>query len=196
MSLALRDSLKHNYGDYLTWPEDVRYELIDGEAYMMSPAPDLVHQDVAGEIFFQAKLALRNKLCRPFMAPVDVRLPKKSEADEFIDTVVQPDVFVVCDPSKLDRQGVRGAPDWVVEVLSPSTASHDQIKKRAIYQKHGVKEYWLVHPIDRVLTIYLLEDQEFGKPNIVELTGQTEVISLSEITIYWDELVKRLPEEY
>lgn len=196
MGLALKDEQKHNYGDYLKWPNEFRYELLDGDAYLMSPAPDLAHQEVAGEIYFQAMRALRNKPCRPFIAPVDVRLPKRDEADELIDTVVQPDVLVVCDPAKLDRKGVRGAPDWVVEVLSPSTASHDQIKKQKIYERHGVREYWLVHPVDRVLTIYRLRDNAYGKPEIVELQGSTAVTILPGVEILWDELVARLPSDY
>lgn len=196
MGLPLKDSQHHSYRDYLTWPEDMRYELIDGDAYLMSPAPDLAHQDVAGEIYFQAMQALRNKTCRPFIAPVDVRLPKHDEADELIDTVVQPDVIVVCDAGKLDRRGVRGAPDWIVEVLSPSTASHDQIKKLKLYEFHGVREYWLVHPIDRIVTIYRLLDNEYGKPEILELQGTTTVGILPEITIAWDELAARLPNDY
>lgn len=196
MGLALKDTQQHCYGDYLAWPEDLRYELIDGTAYAMSPAPDLAHQDVAGEIYRQAANLLRGKPCRAFIAPVDVRLPKQNEADERIDTVVQPDVLVVCDSSKLDRRGVRGAPDWIVEVLSPSTAGHDQIKKRALYERHGVKEYWLIHPMDRVLTIYLLNDGEYGKPELYELKGENQVSVLPEIVIQWDELVPRLPVDY
>jgi Uma2 family endonuclease len=100
----------------------------------------------AGGIFRQAANALLGKPCRPFVAPVDVRLPKQNEADELIYAVVQPDVLVDCDSNKLDRRGVRGAPDWVVEVLSPATAGHDQIKKLQLYERHGVREYWLIHP--------------------------------------------------
>jgi len=196
MALVLKDTEYHTYSDYLNWPDDVRYELINGEAFLMSPAPDLSHQDVAGEIYFQIRLALQGKSCRAFMAPVDVRLPKQQEADERIDTVVQPDVLVVCDSSKLDKRGVRGAPDWIVEVLSPSTAGHDQIKKRQLYEQHGVREYWLVHAIDRVLTIYRLENNEYGKPDIVPLEGETPVSILPEIVIRWDELVTRLPKDY
>jgi len=196
MSLALKDKQHHCYGDYLTWPNDVRYELIDGDAYLMAPAPDLPHQEVVGEIYIQARLALKGKPCRAFIAPVDVRLPKQNEADEYIDTVVQPDVLVVCDPNKLDRRGVRGAPDWVVEVLSPSTSGHDQIKKRLLYERHGVREYWLVHPVDRVLTVYRLLDGEYGKPEILELRGETAVSVLPGIAIQWDELVERLPNDY
>ena len=95
-----------------------------------------------------------------------MRLPKRDEADEYIDTVVQPDVLVVCNSNKLDRPGVRGAPDWVVEVLSPSTAGPDQIKKRQLYQRHGVREYWLIHPVDRILTVYRLIDDQYGKPEL------------------------------
>lgn len=196
MSLALKDKEHHCYGDYLTWPEDVRYELIDGDAYLMVPAPDVAHQEVAGEIYHQVRLALKSKPCRALIAPIDVRLPKFNEDDNRIDTVVQPDFLVVCDEKKLDRRGVRGAPDWIVEVLSPSTASHDQIKKRQLYERHGVREYWLIHPIDRVLTVYILSNGEFGKPEIYELLGETAVSALPGVLIQWDELVTRLPKDY
>lgn len=212
MALALKDRQHHTYGDYLNWPDDVRYELIDGEAYMMSPAPDLSHQDAAGEIYRQTANALSGKPCRAFIAPVDVRLPKQNEADDCrdaggramqeqfaddqIDTVVQPDMLVVCDDNKLDKRGVRGAPGWIVEVLSPSTAGHDQIKKRNLYQCHGVREYWLVHPVDRVLTVYQLQDGEYGKPELSQLEGETQVGILPEIVIRWDELAARLPKDY
>ena len=196
MGLALKNSDYYCYGDYLSWSDDARYELIDGEAYFMSPAPDLPHQDIAGEIYFQLRQGLKDKPCRAFIAPVDVRLPKADEADERIDTVVQPDVLVVCDASKLDRRGVRGAPDWILEVLSPSTASHDQIKKRQLYECHGVKEYWLVHPVDKVLTIYRLENHEYGKPELYELQGITPISVLADLPITWDELADRLPNGY
>ena len=193
MGLPLKDDQRHTYGDYLGWPDDVRYELIDGTAYMMAPpAPDLAHQDVAGEIFRQAGNALEGHPCRAFIAPVDVLLPRAEEADEAVDTVVQPDVLVVCDPDRLQRRGVRGAPDWVVEVLSPSTASHDQVQKRRIYERAGVREYWLVHPTDRVLTVYRLQDGEYGKPDVQELAGETRVGILPEVVITWDALRIRI----
>jgi Uma2 family endonuclease len=196
MRLALKDTTYHCYDDYLNWSGDVRYELIDGDAYMMAPGPDLTHQDVAGEIYLQTRLALAGKPCRAFIAPLDVRLPKRDEADERIDTVVQPDVLVVCDPAKLDRRGVRGAPDWVVEVLSPSTAGHDQIKKRRVYERHGVREYWLVHPVDRVLTVYRLTDGAYGSPELYELQGETPVAAVPGVVIRWDDLAARLPSDY
>ena len=192
MGLAIRDHDHHTYADYLSWPDDVRYELIDGVAYLMAPAPTLDHQDVAGEIYFQLRRALEGKPCRTFIAPVDVRLPKADEADDQINTVVQPDVLVVCDASKLDRRGVRGAPDFVVEVLSPGTAAHDQVRKRRVYERAGVKEYWLIHPVDRIVTIYRWLNGEYGKPDVQELVGETRLGILPEIVIAWDELAGRL----
>ena len=193
MGLPLKDHQHHTYGDYLRWPEEVRYELIDGEAYLMAPAPAVSHQEVAGEIYFQLRRALEGKPCRVLIAPVDVRLPRDNDADEAIDTVVQPDVLVVCDETKVSERGVRGAPDWVVEVLSPATAGHDQVKKRRVYERHGVKEYWLVHPTDRVLTIYRLAGEEYGKPDVQELLGETPVGVLPGVVIAWDALAARLP---
>ncbi|MEF8767301.1 MAG: Uma2 family endonuclease [Candidatus Accumulibacter phosphatis] len=194
MGLAVRDHNYHTYADYLAWPEDVRYELIDGTAYLMAPAPTLEHQEVAGEIYFQLRQALAGKTCRVFIAPLDVRFPKTEAADERIDTVLQPDVLVVCDLSRLDHRGVCGAPDLVVEVLSPSTASHDHVWKRRVYERSGVREYWLVHPIDRMITVYRLQDGEYGKPDVMELSGETVVGILPGVAVRWDALLQRLPK--
>ncbi len=194
MGLALRQEKHYTYADYLTWPDDARYELIDGEAFLMAPAPLIEHQEVAGEVFRQLANQLDGKACRPYIAPVDVRLPRNDEADAAIDTVVQPDVLVVCDPSKIDRRGVRGAPDWVLEVLSPSTAAHDQIAKRRTYERAGVREYWLAHPGDRTLTVYVLDNGQYGRPEIYELKDATPVGVLPGVSIAWDALVERLPK--
>jgi len=193
MGLPQRDTDYHTYGEYLTWADDVRYELIDGVAYLMAPAPTLDHQDVVGEVFRQLANALLDKPCRAYVSPVDVRLPKGDEADDAIDTVVQPDVLVVCDASKTDRRGIRGAPDLAIEVLSPGTASHDQVRKLRLYERAGVREYWLVHPVDRVLTIYRLEQGRYGKPDVLELGGETRVGVLEDVVIRWDQLLGRLP---
>ncbi len=194
MGVALRKEQHYTYADYLQWPDDTRYELIDGEAFLMSPAPLVEHQEVAGELFRQLANQLDGQPCRPYIAPVDVRLPRKDEADAAIDTVVQPDVLVVCDPHKIDRRGVRGAPDWVLEVLSPCTAAHDQIAKRRTYERAGVREYWLVHPGDRTLTVYVLENGQYGRPEIYELKDATPIGVLPGVSIAWDALVARLPK--
>lgn len=185
MGMPLRDTVYHTYADYLIWPEDVRYELIDGVAYLMAPAPARVHQEILLEMARQVANALEGAPCRAYIAPFDVRLPKADEADARIDTVVQPDLLVVCDPAKLDERGMRGAPDWVVEVLSPATAAHDQTVKLAAYERAGVPEVWLVHPTDRTVAIYRLEGAHYGRAAIHELVGELGVAALPAIHIDW-----------
>lgn len=153
---------KHfTYGDYCQWQGDERWELIHGEAFLMSPAPRLRHQDVLGQLYRQIAAFLEKRDCKVFVAPVDVRLPEADEPNAEIDTVVQPDLIVVCDPRKLDEAGVRGAPDLVVEILSPSTASRDEILKRDLYQRHGVREYWLVEPAGPSFRIFRNNGKSF-----------------------------------
>ncbi len=119
---------RFTYGDYRRWPENERWELIGGEVHDMCPAPARVHQDFVVELAIQIGSFLRDKPCRLYIAPFDVRLPEADETDDEVNTVVQPDVVVICDPAKLDDKGCRGAPDWIIEVLSPRTAVKDQIE--------------------------------------------------------------------
>lgn len=188
MAFARRDALHHTYGEYLTWPEGNYAELIDGTAYIREPpAPSRCHQEVAGELYLQARLALDGKSDRVYIAPFDVRLPQHGEADELIDTVVQPDVLIVRDIRKLDPRGMRGAPDWVAEVLSPSTASHD-IAKIPVYERAGVAEVWLVDPAARTLEIYHLQGGAYGQPRVLELKGRTPIATIPGVVIDWDRL--------
>jgi len=193
MSRPLRDPGRHTYGEYCGWPEDQRYELIDGLAFAMAPAPTRQHQRLSFELAREVANALEGSGCEVNVAPFDVRLPEGDEADDDIDTVVQPDISVVCDPSKLDDKGCRGAPDWVIEVLSPGSAGHDQVRKLALYERHGVTEYWLVHPVDRVVTIYRLEDGAYGRPLVSELQGRSGCRACPGAEIDWGRVVKGLP---
>jgi Uma2 family endonuclease len=189
MALPRRDPLRHTYADYFSWPDEERYELIDGIAYVKEPpAPSRAHQEVVGELYLQIRLALEGKRWRAYIAPFDVRLPKGGEPDDLVDTVVQPDVIVVRDLSKLDQRGMRGAPDWVAEVLSPGTTSHDQNVKIPVYERAGVLEVWLVHPVDRTLTIHRLENERYGSPIVLELKGRTPISALPGVSIDWDRL--------
>lgn len=190
MGLPLKDHQHHTYADYLTWPEEERYELIDGVAYAMTPAPGRRHQEIVGEIFRQIADALDDHPGRVYVAPFDVRLPGGSEADEAIDTVVQPDLSVICDAAKLDDRGCRGAPEWVMEVISPSTASHDQVRKRDIYERAGVRELWLVHPIDGIVSIYVLTAGGYGKPRVTELEGCLPSVVLPQVEIHWARVLR------
>lgn len=176
------------YADYCAWPEDERWELIDGVPYAMSPAPTRIHQDMVVELVAQIHGAVKGTSCRVYVAPFDVRLPDHDEADDAVETVVQPDIAVICDPSKLDEKGCRGAPDWIVEVLSPSTAATDQIQKRDLYERHGVLEYWLVHPTDRLLFVYRLGTDGYGKADISTTAGRSATLAPSGLEIDWDKV--------
>ncbi|MBF0500350.1 MAG: Uma2 family endonuclease [Candidatus Riflebacteria bacterium] len=195
---------RFTYGDYCTWPEDERWELIDGVPFDMTPAPSRQHSKISGSLFYQFYNFFSGKPCEVHNAPFDVRLPRNKEPDDKIDTVVQPDILVVCDEKKLDDKGCRGAPDLVVEIISPSTASRDNITKKALYEKHGVKEYWLVSPTDRLVTIYRLEpDGEFGKSIIFCDTDKIEVplfpgleIDLTSVFPALPRIVRESPRKY
>ena len=194
MSGPLQQRHGHTYADYLGWGDDQRFELIAGEALAMSPAPGLLHQAVSVALSAQIWSFLRDRPCRVFTAPFDVRLPQSDEADDQVRTVVQPDLSVICDVSKLDRAGCRGAPDWIVEILSPATAAHDQIRKRELYASHGVQEFWLVHPSDALVWVYRQEPEgNFGAPAISEMKGQLNVVTLPGLAIDWDVITASFP---
>src|ERR1700730_5378833 len=184
MTLHQRDTQHHTYADYLTWSADHGDELINGIAYLREPPPpSRPHQEIVVELCRQAANALQGKPCRAYVAPFDVRLPKAGEADDQIDTVVQPDVLIVCDCTKLDERGMRGAPDWVAEVLSPSTASHHQFIKLSAYEQAGIPEVWLIHPTDRTLIIYRLEAGRYTRSTILQLKGQTPINAVPGVSI-------------
>jgi Uma2 family endonuclease len=175
---------KFSYADYLIWKDDRRWELINGEPLLMSPAPNRIHQTVSRKLEFQIETYLQGKTCEVFYAPFDVRLAEPDTRTEDIIHVVQPDLLVVCDPSKLDIHGCLGAPDWIIEIISPSTASHDHIVKRAIYERFGVKEYWIIQPVDRIVMVYRLTSERFyGKPDVYSESDMITVGILPELQI-------------
>jgi Uma2 family endonuclease len=195
MAVTQRDTQRHTYGDYLEWSRDYGDEIIDGVAYVREPpSPSLVHQELVAELWHQLRCALEGRSCRVYVAPLDVRLPRSDESDDQIETVVQPDVFIVCDRAKTDERGVRGAPDWLAEVLSPSTASYDQRVKIPLYERAGVPEVWLIHPTDRTLAIYRLEGGRYGRPIYQELKGQTLLSAVLDVSIDWDRMMTRLAD--
>jgi Uma2 family endonuclease len=193
MTVLKRDAHHHTYSDYLIWSKSYGDELINGTAYVREPpAPARSHQGIVGELFRQIANALENKPCHVYVAPFDVRLPKSTEEDDQVDTVVQPDVLIVCDLQKLDARGMRGAPDWLAEVLSPGTASHDRIVKLPAYERAGVPEVWLIHPIERTLAVYRLEAGHYGAATLRELKGQTRLTAVPGVTVDWDRILARI----
>jgi Uma2 family endonuclease len=188
-----QDDPRFTYGDYVQWQGDERWELIDGIAHLMSPAPSMAHQRVLMELARQIANQLEGQRCRLFPAPFDVRLPRTEEADDSVDTVVQPDLVVVCDPDKLDEAGVRGAPDWVIEILSPSTTARDRIEKRDLYERTGVREYWIVHPTEATATNWHREGDRFGIRFDGDVAGETAAVSVPGVTIDWSLVFRKRP---
>jgi len=146
--------VRYTYADYITWGDDVRCELIDGIVYDMSPAPGSIHQDISGGLLEQMYNFFADKSCKVFHAPFDVRL----DPDGADDTVVQPDILIICDRSIITKAGCSGAPDMVIEILSPSNAVKDMMLKNAKYQLAGVREIWMIDPTDKVVNIHYSED--------------------------------------
>jgi Uma2 family endonuclease len=186
----------YTYADYLSWWRwEERVELIKGKIYKMSPAPRSSHQRVAGELHRQTANFLKRKKCQVFIAPFDVRLPhtsKKGNTD--INTVVQPDICVIGDPEKIDEKGCLGAPDWIIEILSKHTSAKDLNKKFDVYEQSKVKEYWVVHPIEETVLVYILNTQGkyegFLKPFI--RTDKLSPTMLPDLVIDLEEV---FPEE-
>ncbi len=153
-------SKRYTYADYLSWQFDDMVELISGKIFRMSPAPGTSHQQLSGNLFRLIANYLVGKPCQVFAAPFDVRLPLPADQQtaEQTDTVVQPDISVICDRTKLDERGCQGPPDWIIEILSKSTAAKDLTEKYELYQHAGVREYWVAHPHEGTLLIYRLDE--------------------------------------
>lgn len=147
---------RYSYADYLSWRLQERLELLRGNIALMPSFPGLTHQKVLGKLYIFIGQFLVHRTCQAFLAPFDVRLPRKQQdPDEEIYTVVQPDICVVCDESTLDVQGCKGAPDLVIEVLSPGNTQREMREKFILYEEAGVKEYWLADPAHRVVSRFL-----------------------------------------
>jgi len=166
-----KENKRFTYTDYCSWPEEERWEIIDGYAYDMSPAPDTEHQLLTGTLYRMLGNALSGKPCIPFIAPTDVVL---SELD-----IVQPDILVVCDNQKITKKNIQGAPDLVIEVLSPSTARKDRWEKKRLYEKCGVKEYLLIDPEGKYVERFLRAEDGFFDRG--EILSPRETLSLKSL---------------
>ena len=184
MPIPMEKSKIHfTYAQYKKWPEEERWELIDGEAYDMSPAPGMTHQKISGELSNQIYNYLDEKPCKVFTAPFDIFLPQIEESEDTISTIVQPDISMICDSSKLSEKGCTGPPDIVIEIISPSSGARDQIIKMNLYEKHKVKEYWIVHPIDRIVRKYILKNNQYEKPEIFDYLGKPSFDQFPDLKI-------------
>ena len=182
---------RFTFSDVLTWDENERIEIIHGEAFMMAP-PSRIHQEISGEIFRQLANYLEGKRCKVYSAPFGVRLfERDGDSPENVDTVVEPDISVVCDQSKLDDHGCKGTPDMLIEILSPSTLRHDQLVKLNLYQQAGVREYWIVDPMSKSVQVFLLDSEGFLR--IREVYGRIDVAKVNVLDGCFLELSKVFP---
>ena len=159
----------NTYADYYQWDDGNCYELIEGEPYMMSPAPSTTHQRISSRLHREISLFLKGKTCEAFYAPFDVRLFGLGDDDT---TVVQPDLSVICDHSKIDDRGCNGAPDFVIEILSPSNGNHDTFTKYYLYRSAGVREYWVIDPVNKSIQMHFFETNEYN----IAVYGETEKV--------------------
>jgi Uma2 family endonuclease len=192
MELSLDLNKRYTYADYVTWLDDKMRELIHGFINMMSPAPRVEHAEVASNVLWRLRSVVKKNRgkCKVFTAPFDVRLPKNGEkSDDKIDTVVQPDICVICDLSKLDERGCCGAPDMIVEIISPSTAKKDITEKFALYEESGVKEYWIVYPKDKAVHVFLLQENgKYDDGKLYDWGGKVPVHVFNDYPIDWDDI--------
>jgi Uma2 family endonuclease len=156
------ENKKYSYADYLKWDDGRRWEVINGIPYSMSPPPSRRHQGLLTNLIGEFAIFLKGKECKAYVAPFDVRLPDTASANEEESfNIVQPDLVVYCDLDKLDERGAIGAPDLAVEILSPSSSMRDLNEKFALYERSGVREYWIVHPHEQTVTVFVLEKGRF-----------------------------------
>jgi Uma2 family endonuclease len=180
----------YTYADYLTWQLNEWVELIKGKVRLMSPAPKRTHQDITRNIEFPIMRFLHGRSCKMYHAPFDVRLSTTMpNGDASIETVVQPDICVICDPRKLDERGCLGAPDWIIEILSPGNTARDTKEKFDLYEEAGVREYWMVTPEQKNVVVYVAaEDGRYQLRGEFYTPGPIPVATLPELQLEWAEV--------
>ena len=182
---------KYTYADYLTWSEEERWEIINGVPYLQA-APTWQHQAVLLELARQFANYLQDKSCRVFTAPFDLRIPEANEKDEETPNVVQPDIIIICDNSGLKKTGYYGVPELIIEVVSPSTGQKDKIEKFNLYEKAGVKEYWIVEPDEKVVMVFTLEEGRYGRPQMYSEEDKVKVSIFDNLVIELKPVFERI----
>ncbi len=181
MSLPQK-KVDNSYADYLTWPEDERWEIIDGTAYLQG-APLRIHQEISGELYTRFHNYLSGKTCRVYHAPFCVRLDAEKR-EEDIKNVVEPDITIVCNLSILDDRGCNGVPDMIIEIISPSSAKKDRVEKFNKYEKAGVKEYWIVEPDEQIVSVFTLQaNGRYGRPDMFTNEDKINVAIFPDLEI-------------
>jgi Uma2 family endonuclease len=190
----LNPNATYTYADYLTWKFDEFVELVKGKVLRPMAGAGRRHQQISARLEYVIGSYLRSSRCEMYHAPFDVRLTRNpGSGDAQIQTVVQPDIFVVCDLTKLDERGCLGAPDWIIEIVSPGNLKHDTITKFELYQENEVREYWTVFPGEQTVLAYVLDPNghyqvagEYAEP------GPMPVATLPGLTVEWREIFEPL----
>jgi len=186
-------SQSYTYADYLSWKFTEYVELIRGKVMRKMSAPVTAHQRCSMNFSREIGFHLKGKTCEVFAAPFDVRLTHStSNGDAQVRTVVQPDLCVVCDPTKLDRRGCLGAPDWIIEIISPGTAAYDNHTKFDLYAENGVNEYWIVFPGERSISVYTLQDGEYQPQGDYYEPGPVPCRTLPELQVQWADVFENV----
>lgn len=176
----------YTYADYLGWKFTDLVELVRGRVMRKMSAPTSAHQQCSSNLHGELYQYLKGKPCRVFAAPFDVRLVRSTgNGDAQVKTVVQPDLCVICDLTKLDRRGYVGAPDWIIEILSPGTAIHDTKTKFDLYAENGVGEYWIVYPGEQTVSVYVLHKGEYQPQADYYEPGLIPCHTLPELQLEW-----------
>ncbi len=186
MAEALRkEHRRYTYSDYTSWPDNERWEIIEGEAYNMSPGAGIPHQRVSRRLLNKFENYLEGKTCEVFDAPFDVVLPEEGETFNNATNTVQPDIMVICDNNKLfEDKCCLGPPDLIIEILSLSTASRDMKYKFKLYERFGVKEYWIVDPVHKTVQVFKSgADKLYGRPATYSAEDKIKVGILEELEI-------------
>ena len=181
----------YSYADYLKWEIDERLEIIKGKIFRMSPTPASCHQRISSNLHIEIGYFLKNKLCSIYAAPFDVRFPRRSKDDKAIFTVLQPDICIICDLSKIDKRGCIGAPDIVIEILSPGNNKKELKNKFEVYEEAGVSEYWILHPEEKTFLKYTLDaDGKYQPSRLLTLGDVVTSPVLPGFSLSLDEVFK------
>lgn len=186
-SLSQLDFSKtYTYADYLAWRFDEFVELIRGKLMRPMAGPSPSHQQYSTNLVAEIRPALKGKPCRVYAAPFDVRLTRGTgNGDAQIQTVVQPDICIVCDLSKIDQRGCLGAPDWIIEIVSPGNVGRDTKIKFDLYEESGVREYWVVFPGEKTVLTYVLENEQYELAAEYAAPGPMPVAVLPGLAVEW-----------
>lgn len=183
---------KYTYADSLDWPESEHWEIHEGVRYLQA-SPSWQHQEISIQIATQLNKYFLGKVCRVFTAPFDLRLPEPEQTDEEATFVVQPDIIVVCDPTKLRGTGYSGVPDLIIEITSPSTIRADKMIKFNRYEKVGVLEYWIVEQEAKIVSVFTLQDNKrYGRPDIYAEKDRIQIRAFPDLTVDLDSVFQNI----